>query len=296
MLLDEQRCRHALREAFPALDVQSVHYFASGWDYELWEINNSLLARFPLREECAAALRTEARLLPELAQHVSLAIPTPEYYSDGVDAFRQPFLAYRKLAGGVLSEADLSDAALSNVGRHVGRFLRELHSFPVDRAEALGVPTYSAERWRAFYIDFRARCDERVNPLLAANERTAVADFWASFLDDDQNFRFSPAVVHADLGPDHILVNPDTSDASGVIDFGDVRIGDPAIDFVGLLHIQDAVVDGYGDLADETFLERAKVYWQIGPFHEVLYGLDIDRREHVDAGLGGIRSRITITA
>jgi hypothetical protein len=79
----------------------------------------------------------------------------------------------------------------------------------------------------------------------------------------------------------------------GVIDFADARVGDPAIDVVGLLRIQDAVLEGYGDLGDETFRQRAKVYWQIGPFHEVLYGLDIDKRDHIDAGLAGIRRRVT---
>jgi aminoglycoside 2''-phosphotransferase len=292
-MLDEGRCRLAIREAFPALDVQSARYFAAGWDYELWEINGELLFRFPLREECASALRVEARLLPELAQHVSLAIPRPQYYSDGVEAFRLPFFAYRKLPGVALTDAGLTDDALSNIGRQVGRFLRELHSFPTDRAEMLGVPVYSAQRWRTFYIDFRAQCDVRVNPLLPANECERVIEFWSNFLENDRNFRFAPTLVHADLGPDHILVDPKRGELSGVIDFGDARVGDPAIDIVGLLGIQDAVVEGYGDLADETFLQRARVYWQIGPFHEVLYGLDVDKREHIDAGLAGIRSRVT---
>jgi aminoglycoside phosphotransferase (APT) family kinase protein len=292
-MLDEERCRRAIHEAFPALDLQSVRYFSAGWDYELWEINDELLFRFPMREECAEALRVESRLLAALAEYLSLAVPRPAYVSDGVASFQQPFFAYRKLPGVPLSEADLSENALSSTGQQIGRFLRELHSFPKEQAAALGVLAYSAESWRAFYVDFHAQCDRRVNPLLAASERERVADFWSGFLDDDRNFRFAPSLVHADLGPSHILVDPETGEVSGVIDFGDARVGDPAIDIVGLLRVESAVLAGYGDRADETFRRRARVYWQIGPFHEVLYGLDIDKREHIDAGLAGIRSRVT---
>lgn len=292
-MLDEERCRRAISEAFPALELRSVRYFNAGWDYELWEINRDLLFRFPLREDCAAPLRIEARLLAELAEHLSTPIPRPEYISDGVEALPLPFFAYRKLDGVPLEQAGASDDERREIAAQVGRFLRELHSFPTERAAALGVPVYSAESWRAFYEEFRAQCDRRFGPLLTKHEGERVADFWAAFLDDDRNFSFAPALVHADLGPDHILVSTETGKVSGVIDFGDARVGDPAIDIVGLHRIQEAAMEGYGDLADETFRQRAQAYWQIGPFHEVLYGHDIDKREHIDAGLAGIRSRIT---
>ncbi|MBI4571647.1 MAG: hypothetical protein HY723_06815 [Chloroflexi bacterium] len=73
MMLDEARCRLAIAEGFPQLDLRSVRYFAGGWDYELWEVNGELLFRFPLREECAGPLEREARLLAAIAG----ALPLP---------------------------------------------------------------------------------------------------------------------------------------------------------------------------------------------------------------------------
>lgn len=292
MLLDEARCRRAIGEAFPALAITSLRYFAAGWDYELWEINDELLFRFPLRPECAEPLLVEARLLPELAVHISAAVPRPEYVSEGCSAFPLPFFGYQKLTGSPLSEVNLSEGALMRVGRQIGQFLRELHSFPTERAAALGVPMYSTEGWRQFYRDFRALCDRKVSPLLTPIERKRVDSFWADMLDDDANFQFRPSLVHADLGLDHILVDPERGGLSGVIDFGDARVGDPEIDLVGLLPTEASVLAGYGQNTDETFRRRARFYWRVGPFHEVLYGLDIDTREHVDAGLAGIRARI----
>ncbi len=295
MLLDEGRCRRAICEAFPSIDIGSVRYFAAGWDYEIWEVNERLLFRFPLRPECAGPLLVEARLLPELAAHISAAVPKPEYVSEGCSAFPLPFYAYRKLVGASLKEASFGEETLSTIGRQLGQFLRELHSFPSERAGALGVPMYSTDGWRQFYRDFRALCDRKVSPLLTPSERKRVDDFWADFLDDDNNFRFRPSLVHADLGPDHILLNQESGELSGVIDFGDVRVGDPAIDIEGLMSIEADVLAGYGQHTDQTFRRRARFYWRVGPFHEVLYGLDIDKREHVDAGLPGIRARVIAT-
>jgi aminoglycoside 2''-phosphotransferase len=292
MMLDEGRARRAMAEAFPDLQVHTVRYFSAGWDYELWEINGELLFRFPLREEYAAPLRAEARLLSELAERLSVAIPRPLHVSDGVESFRQPFYAYRKIPGVPMLEAKLDEEALRATGRQIGQFLRELHSTPIGSVSTCGLPVYSADGWRQFYRDFRARCDERLGKLLPENEREYVGRFWSAFLEDDANFRFTPALVHADLAPDHILVDPERSSLSGIIDFGDARIGDPAIDIVGLLRIEDAVLDGYGNLPDDAFRRRARFYWGVGPFHEVLYGLDIGKQEHIEAGLSGIRARV----
>ena len=292
MMLDEARARRAISEAFPDLKLHIVRYFSAGWDYELWEVNGELLFRFPLREECAGPLLVEARLLRELSEHVTLPVPQPLYESEGCEAFPLPFFAYRKLAGVPLLEANLDEEALRATGRQIGHFLRELHSTPIDSISTCGLPVYSADGWRQFYRDFRARCDERIGKLLSEYEREHVGRFWSAFLEDDANFHFTPALVHADLGPDHIMVDPERGSLSGVIDFGDARIGDPAIDIVGLLRIEDAVLDGYGDLPDDAFRRRARFYWGVGPFHEALYGLDIGNQEHIDAGLSGIRTRV----
>jgi aminoglycoside 2''-phosphotransferase len=160
---------------------------------------------------------------------------------------------YRKLGGVPLIDVSNDKALLDVAGREIGAFLRELQAFPRDRAAALGVPSYTPESWRAFYRGFRAQCDARVGPLLNDDERAAVGRFWSSFLDDDANFRFTPALVHADLGPEHVLVVPDSGRLIGVIDFGDARVGDPAIDFTGLLRLQDTLLAGYGQPPDGTF-------------------------------------------
>ena len=158
-VLDGERCRRILSESVPDLDVRSVRYFDSGWDYELWEVNGDLLFRFPKRPECSEPLRKEARLLAELAGRLSIAVPRPEYVSEGCEAFPLPFFGYRTLPGDPLDKVTLDEQTREAIAQQLGRFLSELHGFPAERAAELGVPSYSPEGWREDYRTFRAGYD-----------------------------------------------------------------------------------------------------------------------------------------
>ncbi len=292
-MLDEDRCRRAIGEAFPGLEVRSARYFAAGWDYELWEINDELLFRFPMREECAEPLRVESRLLAELAEHLSMPVPRPAYVSDGVASFQQPFFAYRKLAGVPLEEAGASEDERREIAAQVGRFLHELHSFPVERAAALGVPVFSPEGWRQHYVEFYEKVRPLVVPLLSANEAAALESFWRKLLDSKEFFQFSPALIHRDLGGAHVLV--DGERIAGVIDFGDVCVADPGFDFTGWEgDFRERALAAYGLSQDqrERFSARADTYRKIIPFHAVIYGVGGNHPESTQRGVEAIRERL----
>ena len=68
-------------------------------------------------------------------------------------------------------------------------------------------------------------------------------------------------VIHNDLGADHLLVDPETGRATAILDFGDLSIGDPANDFVGLpawlgWSFLREVLHAYGPVDDASFFER----------------------------------------
>ena len=75
----------------------------------------------------------------------------------------------------------------------------------------------------------------------------------------------------------------------GVIDWGDARIGDPAIDYAWLLNGPFPDWD-----VDDELRRRALVYHRLGPWFEVHYGDFTGRPEWVRSGLAGVRSQ-TVT-
>jgi aminoglycoside phosphotransferase (APT) family kinase protein len=96
---------------------------------------------------------------------------------------------------------------------------------------------------------------------------------------------FEPTLVHGDLGPEHLRCREGR--LVGVIDWGDARIGDPALDYAWLLNVPFPHWD-----VDEELRRRARVYHRLGPWYEAHYGLFTSKPAHVDAGLRGIRARL----
>ena len=81
----------------------------------------------------------------------------------------------------------------------------------------------------------------------------------------------------------------------GVIDWGDSRIGDPALDFDWLLHHHpraDEILAAYEGTVDGGFRERALFYHRLAPWYEADYGLVVERPAHVAASLAEIRARL----
>ena len=96
---------------------------------------------------------------------------------------------------------------------------------------------------------------------------------------------FEPALIHADLGPEHLLVRDGR--LAGVIDWGDMRLGDPALDYSWLLNGPFATWD-----VDPELRRRARFYHRLAPWYEAHYGLFTNRPEHIERGLTGIRDRL----
>ena len=244
-----------------------------GWDSLVLELGGEWIVRVPRRENVRATLATEVRLLPELAPTLPVPVPRFELVSEGA-------VAYRKLPGKPI------DPTRTSLGETVGLFLAALHAFPVERARELGVPSHDLD-WRDRYRRFAREVLDAAGPVLGPEAETMVA----KYLEDGANFTFAPALIHADLGPAHLLAERD--ELTGVIDWGDVRIGDPALDFAWLLQqpFAEAVLAAYGD-HDSRLPERALFYHRLGPWYELHYGLFFDRPEFVESGLAGVRSRL----
>ena len=132
---------------------------------------------------------------------------------------------------------------------------------------------------------YREQADEFrrvVLPLLDPGERSRGEALLAEV---ETLTGFRPALTHSDLGPSHLLVRD--GKLVGVIDWGDARVGDPAIDYAWLL--SGPFPDW--DVGDEL-RRRALVYHRLGPWFEVHYGAFTDQPERVRSGFAGVRSRL----
>ena len=275
--------RRAIAACFPELAGRPLAYLAHGKDHVACLVNGDLVFRFPKRAEAEAKLQMELRLLPELAPTLPLPIPAYRYVARTPPSFPHVFAGYRRLAGEPLTRymPEIWDAPWWPAA--VGAFLTALHRFPTPRAQALGVPGGTADAWRERYQALYRLVQERVYPLLTGSQRAGIGGYFAGFLHDPRHFRFHPVLLHGDLYSQHILLDHPGQRVTGIIDFSECVIGDPAFD------IRNAWEPHYRGTQDASWRERREFYYRLQPLLEAALsdgtaGLEeVNPQVHADA-------------
>lgn len=266
-----------------------------GWDSFVLEVNGELIFRFPMREDVIEYLQKEIRLLPVLEQALSTPIPHFDYIGHGDENYPFMFVGYRKLGGIALEDVSIIPEQLAGLAPALATFLEELHSFPVERAVQAGVQENTPEQWCERYRERYADLQVRVFPLLDKNLRVKSEQLWEDFLNNEAIFTFQPMLIHCDLACEHIFCDPVRGVLTGVIDWGDATIGDPALDFVGLhlgrgREFTERVLACYKGTVDAAFWKRVDFYLCYGPFSELLFGAYTSNEKFIAKGIEGLHA------
>ena len=254
--------------------------FDNGWDTRAVLVDGLWVDRTPRRPDIEPQVRREAALLPWLAPRLPLPVATPTIVSEDPLTIRHAYLA-----------GDACSGTSAAHGTAVGGFLRALHA--VDPAEALHHGALGPDEAFAAAQVIRDRMSADVLPRLPDHVRpqgAALLERMAVRVPD-------PCVVHGDLGPEHIRVIGEA--VSGIIDWGDCHLGDPALDLAWTTFgagpaFAEAVRAAYRP--DRAIVARARDWHLLGPWHEVLYGLDTGRAAFVESGLAGVVARLELFA
>ena len=284
-----------IQRNFPQIAIRTAVPITKGWDSFVLEVNGELIFRFPMRDDVIPYLQNELCLLPLLEQALSTPIPHFDFRGQGDSSYPYMFVGYRKLVGVALEDKRITQEQLAALAPTLATFLSELHSFPVARAVLVGVQEHTPEQWRERYLERYMDLQKRVFPLLDADLGTKSERLWEDFLDDRASFAFQPALIHCDLACEHILCDPERGTLTGVIDWGDVTIGDLAMDFVGLhdgrgREFTGLVLAGYRGIVDAAFWRRMDFYLCYGPFSELLYGAYSGNERFIAKGREGLRT------
>ncbi|MDN3358278.1 phosphotransferase [Actinomadura sp. DC4] len=249
-------------DQFPRLRGASVEAFATGWDNTVFLVAEQWIFRFPRRAVALPGLRREIDVLPRLAPRLPLPVPVPEFAGRPSPAFPWPFWGARHLPGRELADAGLADGARAGAAAGLGAFLRALHDprlvpvtgvalprDPQSRAEPSVRSPFARERLARLTRDGVWTLDPAVERLLADGERLGPCTGAA-------------VVSHGDLHIRHLLVDADAR-ASGVIDWGDLCVADPAVDlslaYAGFAGpARTALLSAYGPVGEEREV-RARV-------------------------------------
>lgn len=211
LLLDLPRMRRWIGARFTP--PHTLRLLGEGEDFWALIANERRVYRFPKHDAAQARLESEIAVLPRL-RHLPCPVPEIDEVGrpDGRDDLERPFVSYPWLHGEPASPATVPnpDALLDQLAT----FLESLHATPAEApfTEAVGAPNDPLPEKVAHPVGTRA----------------------LSFI-RDHLVEVPLAFCHEDLGCPHILVEPDTSRITGIIDWGDACFMDPAGDWIGVL-------------------------------------------------------------
>ncbi|MHA2233123.1 MAG: phosphotransferase family protein, partial [Candidatus Hodarchaeales archaeon] len=114
-----------------------------------------------------------------------------------------------------------------------------------------------------------------------------VTDLFSAFLDDKYNFRFIPRITHCDFDASNILVDPTAFHLTGIIDFEDTKVWDPAADFLfheEALNSINELLSYYAHSLGANFEQRMNFLKKRCPLAYLVTGIDLKYPRMIDAG------------
>jgi aminoglycoside phosphotransferase (APT) family kinase protein len=225
--IEENLALQLIREQFPTLEIHSFEAYGHGWDNIAFIVNNTDIFRFPRREISLAGSATELRLLKNLSRHLSLPIPVPLYIGTPTEQFPHPYWGYRKLPGTTACHQKLSRQERIALAIPIATFLKELHCIQEPDILSLLKP----DPFDRFNLKIRI---EKNLSLISQLQALGLEEDWVTIenyfknIDETLEDR-DKTIVHGDLYARHFLLD-DRNCLAGVIDWGDVHYGSPAID------------------------------------------------------------------
>jgi aminoglycoside phosphotransferase (APT) family kinase protein len=163
----------------------------------------------------------------------------------------------------------------------VGRAIAAVHVLPTSFVTDAGLPSLTP-----FEI-LRSAVSVMDRAVATKLVPAALQQRWEGAARDQQLWQFTPTVVHGSLGVDTILVRDD--EVTGVLGWGELRLGDPAKDLAwvlaGRVDAFDTVLSAYtanGGGRDRQLAQRARVYHELETAQWLLHGVQVKSTEIVD--------------
>tara|TARA_B110000263_G_scaffold248542_1_gene263700 strand:- start:920 stop:1840 length:921 start_codon:yes stop_codon:yes gene_type:complete len=280
------------------LAVKDNDKIGEGWGsvaYRMKSVANDWVVRIPKYPDApfvGGDLRREASILRNI-QGLNLPVSNEIFIIE--DNCGRLIAAVHKYIHGSPSDGFAIHGRDNRVklAHEIGYFLSALHQIPLTSELQNAVP--HIDLWTDRYVDLI----ERSLPKLTLRSRDWLTEISNQFQRDVSSHKISKVLLHGDLSAEHILVDDDIN-ISGVIDFGDAMIADPALDLAGVRwaygrRLLAQVLKTYtanGCVVDDDFLKRVEFYWKMVPLYLIADGEIFNDGQDFTDGMRQLSSRV----
>lgn len=212
------------------------------------------IVKAPRRRDVMIRADAERKAQRLVAGHLPAAVPDWRLFTPET-------IAYPRLDGSPAAVADLDlgdwrwrfdpKEPPSAFTTSLAEVLAALHGIAVDDARGAGLVVLTP-------ADLRGATAASVD---RARDHLDVPDAlwrrWHDWIEDDASWPVEHVVVHGDLHPAHLLLDEQQA-VTGVLDWSEAHVGDPATDFALIYPsvgrgVLEALVDGYGAAGGRTW-------------------------------------------
>ena len=208
------------------LDCFDVSIHLEGLCNHVIIIDSSDVFRFPRAEWASVMLQNEIGLLARLRNHGVMAVNECKHQGEGFGVFS--FIKGASLTTLALNRT--TESGWVSLARDLGRILGEIHSFPLESIHSSGARR-TREDWLQFHQEAKAQYSH-----LTSTGVEFIESVFAPIIDGSLSLEYQPRLIHGDLAPYHIKADLTAARISGIIDFGEAGVGDPATDISCLIY------------------------------------------------------------
>ena len=223
------------------LGADAVRPIPAGVANEVYLLGDDLVLRIPRSAAFAADLCKETVVIPAARQ---AGVRTPRvvtFHDQGTT-----WLVIERVPGVDLAQLELPSHQLDEVYRQAGHDLAKLHRMPA--VAAPGIPRHEESASPGALV-----ADLLADGYLDVDAARWLEDWFARLAAQMPATPPPRVLIHGDLAPQNLIVDPETGRFTGIVDWGDAEWADPAVDFAKTppIHLP-ALLDGYRSVSRDT--------------------------------------------
>ena len=226
MLIDisVELVKKLIKEQFPQfshLEIKPVEFM--GHDNRTFYLGNQMSIRLPSSGEYASQVEKEWKWLNYLADKLSMPIRKPLFLGKANSDYPYSFLINQWIDGEELNDNNI--VSKSDIAQSLGKFLKSLQNIDPSNGPIAGEHNFFRGGNLKVYESMVWDSSKRLKDVFP---KEVIESLWN--LATESQYEGKSFWIHGDMASGNVLIKDNR--INGIIDFGQLGVGDPACDYV----------------------------------------------------------------
>lgn len=300
--VDLEAVASGLEATFPDLhDVAPCRVIGYGFTSTVVETADGIVFRLLRVPKVHRRFERLQALLMAIAPRLPAAVPEPRWLTGPCDAFKHGAIGYARLPGRIMTEESFYASDRAALARSFARFIAALHAIPVQDVSMLSVRT--PERRMEIERSVRDYAEPALREHFSEEEFALAEAWWERYLGDPEMMSYEAKMTHGDIWWANVLVDESGAVITGVLDWDEAAVADPARDFGGVAYLgvdfMESVLDAYAENVgddDASLRHRSRMLFDVREFYGVSHARAYPEQREMDDALAKVRRVIGATA